>query len=181
MGKDCLQLDCLINQVHTFLIYKKTFLDTDQVSVLFSSLFLLQIDFPSSSFEIKFTSPPAADFSPKYNFSSLFEGDQRKLKEVMQKESLYWWEDGFWSMSIQAVDERQSEIFIFLSKPDDLREGRLSGKLPLQHKSWLLTQKHPFSAQKEVAKQVLSTFLCKKWLQMPFVFASKKTQVPSNF
>uniref|UniRef100_A0A8C5WYR4 Phosphatidylinositol-4-phosphate 3-kinase catalytic subunit type 2 beta n=1 Tax=Laticauda laticaudata TaxID=8630 RepID=A0A8C5WYR4_LATLA len=51
---------------------------------------ILQIDFPSSSFEIKFTSPPAAEFSPKYNFNSLFEGDQRKLKEVMQKESLYW-------------------------------------------------------------------------------------------
>lgn len=54
------------------------------------SCLLLQIDFPSSAFEVKFTSPPAAEFSPTYNFNSLFEGDQRKLKEVMQKESLYW-------------------------------------------------------------------------------------------
>nr|XP_028590053.1 phosphatidylinositol 4-phosphate 3-kinase C2 domain-containing subunit beta isoform X1 [Podarcis muralis]XP_028590054.1 phosphatidylinositol 4-phosphate 3-kinase C2 domain-containing subunit beta isoform X1 [Podarcis muralis] len=54
---------------------------------------ILQIDFPSSAFEVKFTSPPAADFSPQYNFNSLFEGDQRKLKEVMQKESLYWLTD----------------------------------------------------------------------------------------
>uniref|UniRef100_A0A8C5SZN8 Phosphatidylinositol-4-phosphate 3-kinase catalytic subunit type 2 beta n=1 Tax=Laticauda laticaudata TaxID=8630 RepID=A0A8C5SZN8_LATLA len=33
-------------------------------SLYYSLLFLLQIDFPSSSFEIKFTSPPAAEFSP---------------------------------------------------------------------------------------------------------------------
>ncbi|XP_044301541.1 phosphatidylinositol 4-phosphate 3-kinase C2 domain-containing subunit beta isoform X1 [Varanus komodoensis] len=54
---------------------------------------ILQIDFPSSAFEVKFTSPPAAEFSPTYNFSSLFEGDQQKLKEVMQKESFYWLTD----------------------------------------------------------------------------------------
>uniref|UniRef100_A0A8D2L0I6 Phosphatidylinositol-4-phosphate 3-kinase catalytic subunit type 2 beta n=1 Tax=Varanus komodoensis TaxID=61221 RepID=A0A8D2L0I6_VARKO len=63
------------------------------VCLLFLSPFLLQIDFPSSAFEVKFTSPPAAEFSPTYNFSSLFEGDQQKLKEVMQKESFYWLTD----------------------------------------------------------------------------------------
>ncbi|KFP05186.1 Phosphatidylinositol 4-phosphate 3-kinase C2 domain-containing subunit beta, partial [Calypte anna] len=51
---------------------------------------ILQIDFPTSAFEVKFTSPPAAEFSPRYEFSSLGEEDQRKLREVMQKKSLYW-------------------------------------------------------------------------------------------
>ena len=51
---------------------------------------LPQIDFPTSAFEVKFTSPLAARFSPKYEFSSLGEEDQRKLREAMQKKSLYW-------------------------------------------------------------------------------------------
>uniref|UniRef100_A0A8C8AJJ4 Phosphatidylinositol-4-phosphate 3-kinase catalytic subunit type 2 beta n=1 Tax=Otus sunia TaxID=257818 RepID=A0A8C8AJJ4_9STRI len=52
---------------------------------------ILQIDFPTSAFEVKFTSPPAAEFSPKYEFSSLGEEDQCKLREAMQKKSLYWY------------------------------------------------------------------------------------------
>lgn len=51
---------------------------------------LPQIDFPTSAFEVKFTSPPAAEFSPKYEFGSLGEEDQCKLREAMQKKSLYW-------------------------------------------------------------------------------------------
>uniref|UniRef100_A0A672V2G5 Phosphatidylinositol-4-phosphate 3-kinase catalytic subunit type 2 beta n=1 Tax=Strigops habroptila TaxID=2489341 RepID=A0A672V2G5_STRHB len=51
---------------------------------------LPQIDFPTSAFEVKFTSPPAAEFSPRYEFGSLGEEDQRKLREAMQKKSLYW-------------------------------------------------------------------------------------------
>ncbi|KGL95932.1 Phosphatidylinositol 4-phosphate 3-kinase C2 domain-containing subunit beta, partial [Charadrius vociferus] len=51
---------------------------------------ILQIDFPTSAFEVKFTSAPAAEFSPKYEFGSLGEEDQRKLREAMQKKSLYW-------------------------------------------------------------------------------------------
>uniref|UniRef100_A0A8C8SBV1 Phosphatidylinositol-4-phosphate 3-kinase catalytic subunit type 2 beta n=1 Tax=Pelusios castaneus TaxID=367368 RepID=A0A8C8SBV1_9SAUR len=54
---------------------------------------ILQIDFPASAFNVTFTRPLAAEFSPKYEFCSLGEEDQRKLKEVMQKESLYWLTD----------------------------------------------------------------------------------------
>lgn len=53
-------------------------------------LSLPQIDFPTSAFEVKFTSPMAAEFSPKYEFGSLGEEDQRQLREAMQKKSLYW-------------------------------------------------------------------------------------------
>ncbi|XP_067166694.1 phosphatidylinositol 4-phosphate 3-kinase C2 domain-containing subunit beta [Apteryx mantelli] len=51
---------------------------------------ILQVDFPTSAFDVKFTSPLAADFSPRYEFGSLGEEDQRKLREAMQKKSLYW-------------------------------------------------------------------------------------------
>ncbi|XP_063153608.1 phosphatidylinositol 4-phosphate 3-kinase C2 domain-containing subunit beta isoform X2 [Candoia aspera] len=82
---------------------------------------ILQIDFPSSSFEIKFTSPPAAEFSPKYNFSSLFEGDQRKLKEVMQKESLYWLTDAdkkrLWEKRYYCHSEPGSLPLLLASAP----------------------------------------------------------------
>lgn len=53
-------------------------------------LALPQIDFPTSAFEVKFTNPPAAEFSPRYEFGSLGEEDQRQLREAMQKKSLYW-------------------------------------------------------------------------------------------
>ncbi|XP_051664768.1 phosphatidylinositol 4-phosphate 3-kinase C2 domain-containing subunit beta [Manacus candei] len=54
---------------------------------------ILQIDFPTSAFEVKFTSPPAAEFSPRYEFGSLGEEEQRQLREAMQKKSLYWLTD----------------------------------------------------------------------------------------
>ncbi|XP_041326417.1 phosphatidylinositol 4-phosphate 3-kinase C2 domain-containing subunit beta isoform X1 [Pyrgilauda ruficollis] len=54
---------------------------------------ILQIDFPTSAFEVKFTSPPAAEGSPRYEFGSLGEEEQRQLREAMQKKSLYWLTD----------------------------------------------------------------------------------------
>uniref|UniRef100_A0A673T2S4 Phosphatidylinositol-4-phosphate 3-kinase catalytic subunit type 2 beta n=1 Tax=Suricata suricatta TaxID=37032 RepID=A0A673T2S4_SURSU len=54
---------------------------------------ILQIDFPTSAFDIKFTSPPGDKFSPRYEFGSLREEDQRVLQNIMQKESLYWLTD----------------------------------------------------------------------------------------
>lgn len=54
---------------------------------------ILQIDFPTSAFEVKFTNPPAAESSPRYEFGSLGEDEQRQLREAMQKKSLYWLTD----------------------------------------------------------------------------------------
>ncbi|XP_067913537.1 phosphatidylinositol 4-phosphate 3-kinase C2 domain-containing subunit beta isoform X2 [Heterodontus francisci] len=51
---------------------------------------ILQIDFPTSAFEVKFITPPPAEFSPKYDFSSLDDESRKRLKEVMQKKSLFW-------------------------------------------------------------------------------------------
>lgn len=54
---------------------------------------ILQIDFPTSAFDIKFTSPAGDKFSPRYEFGSLREEDQHVLKSIVQKESLYWLTD----------------------------------------------------------------------------------------
>ncbi|XP_072134877.1 phosphatidylinositol 4-phosphate 3-kinase C2 domain-containing subunit beta [Mobula birostris] len=51
---------------------------------------IIQIDFPTSAFDVKFVTPPAAEFSPKYEFSSLDNESRKHLKEVMQKKSLFW-------------------------------------------------------------------------------------------
>uniref|UniRef100_A0A4W3JDL4 Phosphatidylinositol-4-phosphate 3-kinase catalytic subunit type 2 beta n=1 Tax=Callorhinchus milii TaxID=7868 RepID=A0A4W3JDL4_CALMI len=51
---------------------------------------ILQIDFPTSAFEVKFTTPAPATFSPKYDFNSLDSVSRKNLKEVMQKKSLFW-------------------------------------------------------------------------------------------
>ncbi|XP_013013419.1 phosphatidylinositol 4-phosphate 3-kinase C2 domain-containing subunit beta isoform X2 [Cavia porcellus] len=54
---------------------------------------ILQIDFPTSASDIKFISPSGDKFSPRYAFGNLREEDQRKLKDIMQKESLYCFPD----------------------------------------------------------------------------------------
>uniref|UniRef100_UPI00398F8454 phosphatidylinositol 4-phosphate 3-kinase C2 domain-containing subunit beta isoform X2 n=1 Tax=Pristiophorus japonicus TaxID=55135 RepID=UPI00398F8454 len=51
---------------------------------------ILQIDFPTSAFEVKFMTPPPAEFSPKYDFSTLDDDSRKHLTEVMHKKSLFW-------------------------------------------------------------------------------------------
>ncbi|MGH0177572.1 UNVERIFIED_CONTAM: hypothetical protein FKN15_075491 [Acipenser sinensis] len=51
---------------------------------------ILQVDFPSSSFEVRFTTPPPAEFSPQYEFSRLDRDSQRQLQDVLHRKSLFW-------------------------------------------------------------------------------------------
>ncbi|KAK1152176.1 phosphatidylinositol 4-phosphate 3-kinase C2 domain-containing subunit beta-like [Acipenser oxyrinchus oxyrinchus] len=51
---------------------------------------ILQVDFPSSSFEVRFTTPPPAEFSPQYEFSRLDRDSQRQVQDVLHKKSLFW-------------------------------------------------------------------------------------------
>ncbi|XP_041744413.2 phosphatidylinositol 4-phosphate 3-kinase C2 domain-containing subunit beta-like [Coregonus clupeaformis] len=51
---------------------------------------ILQVDFPTSSFEVRFSTPPPAEFSPKYDFSRLDQHSQRQLQDVLHKKSLFW-------------------------------------------------------------------------------------------
>ncbi|CAB1354049.1 unnamed protein product [Coregonus sp. 'balchen'] len=48
------------------------------------------VDFPTSSFEVRFSTPPPAEFSPKYDFSRLDQHSQRQLQDVLHKKSLFW-------------------------------------------------------------------------------------------
>nr|XP_029502349.1 phosphatidylinositol 4-phosphate 3-kinase C2 domain-containing subunit beta-like [Oncorhynchus nerka] len=51
---------------------------------------ILQVDFPTSSFEVHFSTPPPAEFSPQYDFSRLDQHSQRQLQDVLHKKSLFW-------------------------------------------------------------------------------------------
>ncbi|XP_029942626.1 phosphatidylinositol 4-phosphate 3-kinase C2 domain-containing subunit beta isoform X1 [Salarias fasciatus] len=51
---------------------------------------ILQVDFPSSSFEVIFSSPPPADFCPQYDFSRLDGVSQVQLQDVLSKKSPFW-------------------------------------------------------------------------------------------
>uniref|UniRef100_A0A673YU00 Phosphatidylinositol-4-phosphate 3-kinase catalytic subunit type 2 beta n=1 Tax=Salmo trutta TaxID=8032 RepID=A0A673YU00_SALTR len=51
---------------------------------------ILQVDFPTSSFEVGFGTPPPAEFSPQYDFSRLDQHSQRQLQDVLHKKSLFW-------------------------------------------------------------------------------------------
>ncbi|CAB1315315.1 unnamed protein product [Coregonus sp. 'balchen'] len=51
---------------------------------------ILQVDFPTSSFEVLFSTPPPAEFSPQYDFSRLDQHSQRQLQDVLHKKSLFW-------------------------------------------------------------------------------------------
>lgn len=49
-----------------------------------------QVDFPSSAFDICFSTPPAADFCPQYDFSRLDAGSQVALRDILHKKAFFW-------------------------------------------------------------------------------------------
>ncbi|XP_072571944.1 phosphatidylinositol 4-phosphate 3-kinase C2 domain-containing subunit beta isoform X3 [Paramormyrops kingsleyae] len=51
---------------------------------------ILQVDFPLFSFEVHFSTPPPAEFSPQYEFSRLDLNSQRQLQDVLHKKSFLW-------------------------------------------------------------------------------------------
>ncbi|KAM4625227.1 phosphatidylinositol 4-phosphate 3-kinase C2 domain-containing subunit beta [Polymixia lowei] len=51
---------------------------------------ILQVDFPTSSFEVRFSTPAPADFCPQYDFSRLDTISQIQLQDVLHKKSLFW-------------------------------------------------------------------------------------------
>uniref|UniRef100_A0A4W4GEC9 Phosphatidylinositol-4-phosphate 3-kinase n=1 Tax=Electrophorus electricus TaxID=8005 RepID=A0A4W4GEC9_ELEEL len=51
---------------------------------------ILQVDFPTSSFEVHFSTPPTAVFAPQYEFSRLDQGSQKQLQDILDKKSLFW-------------------------------------------------------------------------------------------
>uniref|UniRef100_A0A7N8X4R9 Phosphatidylinositol-4-phosphate 3-kinase, catalytic subunit type 2 beta n=1 Tax=Mastacembelus armatus TaxID=205130 RepID=A0A7N8X4R9_9TELE len=51
--------------------------------------FLSQVDFPTSSFEVRFSTPPPADFCPQYD-SRLDTISQIQLQDVLHKKAFFW-------------------------------------------------------------------------------------------
>ncbi|CAL8340783.1 unnamed protein product [Lota lota] len=51
---------------------------------------ILQVDFPTSAFEVRFSTPGQADFCPQYDFSRLDSASQRQLQDVLHKKSHFW-------------------------------------------------------------------------------------------
>ncbi|XP_051269951.1 phosphatidylinositol 4-phosphate 3-kinase C2 domain-containing subunit beta [Dicentrarchus labrax] len=51
---------------------------------------ILQVDFPTSSFEVRFSTPPSAEFCPQYDFSRLDTISQIQLQDVLHKKAVFW-------------------------------------------------------------------------------------------
>ncbi|XP_029007778.1 phosphatidylinositol 4-phosphate 3-kinase C2 domain-containing subunit beta [Betta splendens] len=51
---------------------------------------ILQVDFPTSSFEVQFSTPPPAEFCPQYDFSRLDTISQIQLQDVLHKKAFFW-------------------------------------------------------------------------------------------
>ncbi|XP_069570252.1 phosphatidylinositol 4-phosphate 3-kinase C2 domain-containing subunit beta isoform X2 [Brachyistius frenatus] len=51
---------------------------------------ILQVDFPTSSFEVRFSTPPPSDFCPQYDFSRLDTISQIQLQDVLHKKAFFW-------------------------------------------------------------------------------------------
>ncbi|KAM3622198.1 uncharacterized protein V6R79_021703 [Siganus canaliculatus] len=51
---------------------------------------ILQVDFPTSSFEVLFSTPSPADFCPQYDFSRLDTISQIQLQDVLHKKAVFW-------------------------------------------------------------------------------------------
>ncbi|XP_077337382.1 phosphatidylinositol 4-phosphate 3-kinase C2 domain-containing subunit beta [Lithobates pipiens] len=82
---------------------------------------ILQIDFPTSAFDVKFSKPESKAFSPRYEISNLPEKDRSQLQEAMQKESLYWLTDvdkkRLWEMRYYCYSECSSLPLVLASAP----------------------------------------------------------------
>nr|DBA33932.1 TPA: hypothetical protein GDO54_001548 [Pyxicephalus adspersus] len=82
---------------------------------------ILQIDFPTSAFNVKFSKPESKAFSPRYELSNLPEKDRGELREAMQKESLYWLTDvdkkRLWEMRYYCFSEVGSLPLVLASAP----------------------------------------------------------------
>uniref|UniRef100_A0A665XAV2 Uncharacterized protein n=1 Tax=Echeneis naucrates TaxID=173247 RepID=A0A665XAV2_ECHNA len=57
---------------------------------LFVCLSISQVDFPTSSFEVRFSTPSPADFCPQYDFSRLDTISQIQLQDVLHKKAFFW-------------------------------------------------------------------------------------------
>ncbi|RVE72868.1 hypothetical protein OJAV_G00043190 [Oryzias javanicus] len=51
---------------------------------------ILQVDFPTSSFEVCFSTPPPADFCPQYEFKKLDTISQMQVQDVLHKKAFFW-------------------------------------------------------------------------------------------
>uniref|UniRef100_A0AAV2MIJ5 Phosphatidylinositol-4-phosphate 3-kinase n=1 Tax=Knipowitschia caucasica TaxID=637954 RepID=A0AAV2MIJ5_KNICA len=51
---------------------------------------ILQVDFPTSAFTVHFSTPPAADFCPQYDFSRLDSASATQLQDVLHKKAAFW-------------------------------------------------------------------------------------------
>ncbi|XP_028303551.1 LOW QUALITY PROTEIN: phosphatidylinositol 4-phosphate 3-kinase C2 domain-containing subunit beta [Gouania willdenowi] len=51
---------------------------------------VLQVDFPTSSFQVQFDTPSPADFCPQYDFSRLDSVSQTQVQEVLHKKTFFW-------------------------------------------------------------------------------------------
>ncbi|KAG8451016.1 hypothetical protein GDO86_003339 [Hymenochirus boettgeri] len=82
---------------------------------------ILQIDFPTSAFDVKFSTAKSEEFIPKNNFSSLGEEDQHYIQAAMQKESLYWLTEldkkRLWEMRYYCHSEISSLPLLLASAP----------------------------------------------------------------
>ncbi|XP_072296201.1 phosphatidylinositol 4-phosphate 3-kinase C2 domain-containing subunit beta [Eucyclogobius newberryi] len=51
---------------------------------------ILQVDFPTSAFEVHFSTPPPAEFCPQYDFARLDSVTQIQLQDVLHKKAAFW-------------------------------------------------------------------------------------------
>ncbi|XP_057702074.1 phosphatidylinositol 4-phosphate 3-kinase C2 domain-containing subunit beta isoform X2 [Corythoichthys intestinalis] len=51
---------------------------------------ILQVDFPLRAHEVRFSTPPPADFCPRYDFSRLDTLSQATLRDILHKKASFW-------------------------------------------------------------------------------------------
>lgn len=69
---------------------------------------LSQVDFPTSSFEVRFSTPSPADFCPQYDFSRLDTISQIQLQDVLHKKAVFW-SDTHVTCVVRVTSEKRPE------------------------------------------------------------------------
>lgn len=134
------------------------------LSPFLPSSVLPQVDFPTSSFEVRFSTPPPADFCPQYDFSRLDTVSQIQLQDVLHKKAFFW---------LGRAHRRVVVAVCFACRIMVLCVSRLTSE-----DKRLLWEKKAFCQSESAALPlVLASAPCWQWACLPDIYALLKQWV----
>lgn len=121
---------------------------------------MFKVDFPTSSFEVRFSTPAPAEFCPQYDFSRLDSLSQIQLQDVLHKKAAFWYKILLkpFQSHLKSVQIPLNPILcIFL-------------RLTVEDKRLLWEKRAYCQSQSSALPLVLSSAPCWQWTCLPEIY-----------